>query len=77
MSGGWGSEIIATVLSEAFGDIVAAPLRITCPDVPVPYGKHLEDRFAPNAEEIGYRIGEYLTSGVAPAPWWVREGLLT
>ena len=76
MSGGWGSEIIATVLSEAFGDIAAAPLRITCPDVPVPYGKHLEDRFAPNAEEIGFRIGEYLTSGVAPAPWWVREGLL-
>lgn len=77
VSGGWGSEIIATVLSEAFGEVVAAPLRITCPDVPVPYGKHLEDRFAPNAEEIGFRIGEYLTSGVAPAPWWVREGLLT
>lgn len=77
VSGGWGSEIIATVLSEAFGDIVAAPLRITCPDVPVPYGKHLEDRYAPNAEEIGFRISEYLTSGVAPAPWWVREGLLT
>lgn len=75
MSGGWGSEIVAAVMSEAFGDMKAAPLRITCPDVPVPYGKHLEERYAPNQEEIGFQLSEYLATNSPPAPWWVREGM--
>jgi pyruvate dehydrogenase E1 component beta subunit len=75
VSGGWGSEIVAAVTSEAFGSMVAPPLRITCPDVPVPYGKHLEERFAPNPQEIGVQLNEYMSTGAVPAPWWVREGL--
>lgn len=74
-SGGWGSEIIAEVMATAFSDITAPPLRITCPDVPVPYGKHLEERFAPDEKEIGFQLGEFLSTNVAPAPWWVREGM--
>lgn len=75
VSGGWGSEIVAAVMSEVFGSITAPPLRITCPDVPAPYGKHLEERFAPNPKEIGLQLNEYMSTGAVPAPWWVREGL--
>lgn len=74
-SGGWGSEIVATVMAAAFSEMAAPPLRITCPDVPVPYGKHLEERFAPDAQEIGFQLSEFLSTNVAPAPWWVREGM--
>lgn len=74
-SGGWGSEIVAAVMSEAFDAITAPPLRIACPDVPVPYGKHLEERFAPNQQEIALQLSQYMSTGAVPAPWWVREGL--
>jgi pyruvate dehydrogenase E1 component beta subunit len=74
-SGGWGSEIVAAVMASAFSEITAPPLRITCPDVPVPYGKHLEERFAPDEQEIGFQLSEFLATNVAPAPWWVREGM--
>lgn len=74
-SGGWGSEIIATVVAEAFSQMKAPPLRITTPDVPVPYGKHLEERFAPSQQEIAHMLREYLTHDQVPPPWWVREGL--
>lgn len=74
-SGGWGSEIIATVLAEAFGSITSPPLRITAPDVPIPYAKHLEARFAPSQEEIALLIGELINRDAIASPWWVREGL--
>jgi pyruvate/2-oxoglutarate/acetoin dehydrogenase E1 component len=75
-SGGWGSEIIATVMAEAYSDIKAPPLRVTCPDVPVPYGKHLEAKFTPNDAEIAHMLGEYLKTNAIPDPWWVREGIV-
>lgn len=74
-SGGWGSEIVAAVTSHAFSDLQAPPLRITAPNVPVPYGKHLEARYAPSEAEITTMIGEYLQTNEIPAAWWVREGL--
>jgi len=74
-SGGWGSEIVAAVMASAFSEITAPPLRIACPDVPVPYGKHLEERFAPDSQEIGFQLSEFLSTNVVPAPWWVREGM--
>jgi pyruvate dehydrogenase E1 component beta subunit len=74
-SGGWGSEIIAAVVKNAFGSLKSAPFRVTTPDVPVPYTKELEARFLPTAEEVTYQLSTYLETGEVPAPWWIREGV--
>ena len=74
-SGGWGSQILATVTSQAFGSLTAAPFRITAPDVPVPYTKELEARYLPGADEIAAQVTEYLRTGSVPEPWWIREGI--
>lgn len=73
-SGGWGSEIVAAVTRELFGSLSAAPFRITTPNVPVPYSKHLESLFAPNPPEISRQLTEYQATGAVPSPWWVLEG---
>ena len=73
-SGGWGSEIVAAVIAEFFGELKSAPIRITCPNVPVPYNGGLEARFLPNAVEVNYQIDQLMATGKAPQPWWIREG---
>ena len=39
-SGGWGTEITDYVGGELFGKLSAPPIRITTPDIPVPYSGH-------------------------------------
>jgi acetoin:2,6-dichlorophenolindophenol oxidoreductase subunit beta len=74
-SGGWGSEICAAVTAELFHELEAAPFRITCPDVPVPYPQHLERLYVPRADVVRGLVGEYVTSGAPPSPWWERSGV--
>lgn len=74
-SGGWGSEIVAAVTRELFAELESAPFRITAPNVPVPYAASLEERYMPRRAEIADQVQEYLSTGVPPQPWWVREGL--
>jgi pyruvate/2-oxoglutarate/acetoin dehydrogenase E1 component len=74
-SGGWGSEICAEVTTELFGELLAPPMRITCPDVPVPYPAHLERLYLPQAEEVTRQITEYVRTGRQPPSWWQREGV--
>jgi len=73
-SGGWGSEIVAAVSAEFFGELKAAPIRVTCPNIPVPYNGGLEARFLPNPTEVNYQIDQLMATGKAPQPWWIREG---
>lgn len=75
MTGGWGAQVVATVASEAFSVLTAAPFRITTPDVPVPYAKHLEARFVPTAEDVARQLRTFLDTGAVPQPWWVLEGV--
>lgn len=75
-SGGWGSEIVSTVVRHAFSNLSAAPFRITAPNVPVPYAKDLEARYLPTAEDVVRQLDGYLSSGQIPAPWWVQEGIV-
>lgn len=69
-SGGWGTEVTDHVAGELFGQLKAPALRITTPDVPVPYAANLEDRFLPSPRYVAEQISELLTTGRRPAPWW-------
>lgn len=75
LSGGWGSEIVATVTAELFGSLKSAPFRITTPDVPVPFNGILEARFAPSEEDIVRQLKHAITHTESPKPWWILEGL--
>ncbi len=75
-SGGWGSEIVAAVVREAFRELKAPPFRITAPNVPVPYAKELESRYLVGPEEVARQIGAFLESGEVPVPWWEAEGVV-
>lgn len=72
-SGGWGGEIVAEVSARCFGRLVAPALRITCPDVPVPYSATLEAKYVPTAEYVTEQIEHLVSDGVLPEPWWKRE----
>lgn len=70
LTGGWGGEITSFVTGELFGELEAPPVRITCPDVPVPYGKELEQRYLPNPGYIASQVGALLETGRRPPHWW-------
>jgi len=69
-TGGWGTEIASYVSSAAFGDLKAPVVRVTAPDVPVPFGQELEKRFLPSPEYVVQQVDELLATNSAPAPWW-------
>jgi len=69
-SGGWGAEIVSFVCSNALRSLVAPPMRITAPDVHVPYAQVLEKRFLPSSEYVANQISAYMSTGEVPAPWW-------
>lgn len=75
LSGGWGSEIIATVTANQFKSLKSAPFRITTPDVPVPFNGGLEARFLPTADEVSRQIQEAIKNNSTPKPWWINEGV--
>jgi pyruvate dehydrogenase E1 component beta subunit len=74
-SGGWGSEIVATVSTQLFGKLLAPAIRITTPDVPVPFSGVLEAKFAPSVEDVSRQIKALVETNQAPQPWWTVEGL--
>ncbi len=73
-TGGWGSDIVSYVASQCFSDLNAPPLRVTAPDVHVPYGTVLEQRYLPGPEYVGEQVSALLKTGSIPSPWW--EGAL-
>ncbi|HTX62730.1 MAG TPA: transketolase C-terminal domain-containing protein, partial [Acidimicrobiales bacterium] len=73
-TGGWGTEIVAEIAASCHGALRAPPTRVTAPDVPVPYGTRLEERFVPSAEYVIEQVSGLLETGAVPSPWW--EGAL-
>ena len=71
-TGGWGADIVAEVAINAFGELKAPPMRITAPDVPVPFGTQLERHYVPSSEYVDAQIVEYLKTDRPPLPWWER-----
>lgn len=70
MTGGWGADLAATVSAQAFGRLHAPVLRITCPDLPVPYSPDLEARYVPSADYVRAMVTELVTKDELPTPWW-------
>lgn len=67
---GWGADIIDAVVGELWGDLLAPPLRITAPDIPIPYAVGLEERYLPTAAYITDQVSALIETGRRPAPWW-------
>lgn len=73
-TGGWGTEIVSRVAAEAWSDLTAPPVRVTCPDVPVPFARALEQRYAPWPDDIRRHIHQIVTHD-RPAPLWWEKAL--
>ncbi|RPI26334.1 MAG: alpha-ketoacid dehydrogenase subunit beta [Actinobacteria bacterium] len=72
-SGGWGTEVSSLVAAELFGELEAPVMRVTCPDVPVPFGKELEQRYLPSPDYVTAQVTELLATGRLPRHWWESE----
>jgi 2-oxoisovalerate dehydrogenase E1 component beta subunit len=51
-TGGFGAELAALVAERAFHLLDAPVLRVTAPDVPIPFAPTLEEAYRPNHEDI-------------------------
>ncbi len=60
LTGGWGGEIAARIMEQAFDSLDAPVLRVGGADVPMPYARNLEKAAIPNAETVIARIREIL-----------------
>lgn len=69
-TGGWGATLASTLAARHFGHLEAPVLRITAPDVPIPYARNLERRTVATAPDITQQINELLTTNRLPEPWW-------
>jgi pyruvate dehydrogenase E1 component beta subunit len=73
-SGGWGSEIISYATAQAFSALKCAPVRITAPDVPVPYNGTLEARYVPTSSTVAAALTLAVNKNEIQQPWWITEG---
>jgi len=76
-SGGWGPDLASRVGQELFGELKAPIMRITAPDVPVPFARDLEFRYLPSPSYVAEQLRRWLGSGSIPPPWWAgmtKEG---
>ncbi len=60
LTGGWGGEVAARIMEEAFDDLDAPVLRVGGADVPMPYNKRLEQLAIPDAKRVVERVRELL-----------------
>jgi len=72
-TGGWGADIVSFAATQCYSDLNAPPVRVTAPDVPVPYGTPLEERYLPSSGYVGRQISSLLKTGSRPDHWWEDE----
>lgn len=58
LTGGWGGEIAARIMEEAFDALDAPVLRVGGADIPMPYNKALEKAAIPDAARVVARVRE-------------------
>lgn len=54
--GGWGAEVVARIVDEAFDYFDSPPQRLTLPDAPLAYSPPLEDAAIPSAGRIVHAV---------------------
>jgi pyruvate dehydrogenase E1 component beta subunit len=58
LTGGWGGEIAARIMEQAFDELDGPVLRVGGADVPMPYSKHLEQAAIPDKDQVVARVLE-------------------
>jgi pyruvate/2-oxoglutarate/acetoin dehydrogenase E1 component len=69
-TGGWGATVASRVSAEAFSDLRAPVLRLTAPDVPVPYAEPLEVLMSPAPDVVAAQIQSLIETRRTPNHWW-------
>ncbi|WP_432831012.1 alpha-ketoacid dehydrogenase subunit beta [Dactylosporangium sp. CA-092794] len=69
-AGGWGAGLAAEIAAGCFGTLRAPVLRLTAPDVPVPYAEPLERLMTPAAADVVAQIEALLRTDSLPGLWW-------
>jgi pyruvate dehydrogenase E1 component beta subunit len=67
---GWGADVVAYVASHAWSSLHAPPVRITCPNTPVPFAADLERSYLPRPERVAEQIDALCSTGQVLARWW-------
>ncbi len=57
-TGGFGAEIAATIVEEAFEQLDAPVRRLAAPDSPVPFAPSLEKAFIPQVDDVAAALRE-------------------
>jgi len=60
LTGGWGGEVAAQIMEQAFDSLDGPVLRVGGADVPMPYARKLEQAAIPNAATVVARVKELL-----------------
>lgn len=68
-TGGWGTDIASVVAAECLGTLRGPVVRVTCPDVPVPFGQ-LERAYLPSTDDIASAVAHLVTEGTLPRARW-------
>lgn len=58
---GFAAEVIAAACTEGFGSLTAAPVRVTAPDVPIPFAPQLERHLAVDEHKVKAAVLRCLT----------------
>jgi pyruvate/2-oxoglutarate/acetoin dehydrogenase E1 component len=49
---GWGAEMVATIVDQAFDELDAPIVRVTAPNTPIPFAPVLEESIIPDVDDI-------------------------
>lgn len=60
LTGGWGGEVAAQIMEQAFDSLDGPVLRVGGVDVPMPYARKLEQAAIPNAATVVARVKQLL-----------------
>jgi pyruvate dehydrogenase E1 component beta subunit len=52
VTGGLGAELVAGVISRAFGALICSPVRVGAPSTPVPASPFLEQLYVPTVDDV-------------------------
>jgi acetoin:2,6-dichlorophenolindophenol oxidoreductase subunit beta len=70
LTGGWGATVASRVCAEAFDDLRAPVLRLTAPDVPIPYAESLELAMSPTPDVVAAQLHSLIEFRRTPNHWW-------